>query len=111
MRVNMSEGIRRRLFRRAVATIGAPAVRAMVMATPHKALFGHPGNHAAFAWRPIGPVPDTDPPIAEQGLAIMLSLLRANFAVILIADDRQSRDRAVALLKAALDDELPSVLS
>jgi hypothetical protein len=56
-------------------------------------------------------VPEVDPPIAAPFLRAMLELLRRNFSVMLIAEDSQSRDRAVALLKAALNDEVPSALS
>ena len=68
-------------------------------------------SRIASVWRPSGPVPETDPPIAGPILDGMVLLLRARLAVILIADDRRSRDRAVALLKAALDDGRPPVLS
>jgi hypothetical protein len=99
------------MFRRAVATIPDPAIRDMVMAAPHKALIGRATDSVGFVWRPSGPVPEADPPIARPLLDEMLDTLRLNSSVILVAEDRRSRDRAVALLKAALDDERPPVLS
>ena len=106
-----SDAKRRKIFRRAAATIQDLAIRDMVMAAPHKAFFGRPTNPVGFVWRPAGPVPEADPPIAAPFLTAMMALLRRNFSVILIAEDRQSRDRAVALVKAALNDEVPSALS
>ena len=111
MRFKGSDAKRRKILRRTVATIADLDARKMVMAAPHKALLGKPGDPVAFIWRPSGPVPAADPPIAEPFLNEMLLLLRANCSVILISDDHQSRDRAVALLQAALDDERPPVLS
>jgi len=111
MRFKESDAKRRKMFRRAVATIADLAAREMVMAAPHKAFFGKPGDPVAFVWRPSGPVPAADPPIVDSILRQMLSLLRTNFSVILISDDRQSRDRAVAILQAALAAERPAVLS
>ena len=99
------------MFSRAAATIPDSALREMVMTAPHKAFFGNPTYPVGFVWRPLGPVPEADPPIAGPLLDVMLELLHQNFSVILVADDRQSRDRAVALLKAALYDERSSVLS
>jgi hypothetical protein len=106
-----SDARRRKVFRRAAATIQDLAIRDLVTAAPHKAFFGRPTDSVGSFWRPAAPVPEADPPIAAPFLRAVLELLRRNFSVILIADDRQSRDRAVALLKAALDDEVPSVLS
>jgi hypothetical protein len=106
-----SDARRRKMFRRAAATIQDLAIRDMVMAAPHKAFFGRPTDPVGSVWRPAGPVPEADPPIAAPFLRAMLELLRRNFSVMLIADDRHSRNRAVALLKAALDDEVPSALS
>jgi hypothetical protein len=111
MNPKLSDAKRRKIFCRAVATIRDPAVRDMVMTAPHKAFFGRRTDTVGFVWRPAGAVPDADPPIAAPFLRAMLELLRRNFSVMLIAEDRQSRDRAVALLKAALDDEVPSALS
>jgi hypothetical protein len=111
MNPKLSDAKRQKLFRRAVATIRDPAIRDMVMTAHHKAFFGRPTDTVGFVWRPAGAVPQARPPIAAPFLTAMMALLRVNFSVILIAEDRQSRDRAVALLKAALDDELPSVLS
>jgi hypothetical protein len=99
------------MIRRAVATIPSPAIRDMAMAAPHKALFGKPGDPVGFVWLPSGLVPQADSPIAGPMLCDMLATLRANYRVMLIANDRQSRDRTGALLKAALDDERPLVLS
>jgi hypothetical protein len=61
--------------------------------------------------RPTKPVLSTDPPLAGPLLHDMLELLHLNPSVILIADDRETRDRAVALLSAALDERQPAVQS
>lgn len=111
MRVNKIERVYRKRLRRAVVTIPDESVRTLVMTSPYKALFGLPGCPVGFIWRPSGPVPVADRPIAEPFLHEMLLLLRTNRSVILISDDRQSRDRAVALLKASLSEERPVVLS
>ena len=111
MQTNLSDAKRRKIFRRAVATIRDPAMRRMVMAAPHKALLGRPTDPVGSVWRPSGPVPEADPPIAGPILSAMLETMRENYSVILVAWDRQSRDRALALLQAALDDERASVLS
>jgi hypothetical protein len=111
MYLNVSDANRRKIFRRAVATIRDSAIRDMVMAAPHKAFFGSPFDSVGIVWRPAGPVPKSDPPIAGPFLRDMLEMLRQNARVILIADDRDSRDRAVALLSAALDERLPALLS
>jgi hypothetical protein len=108
---NVSDAKRRKMFRRAVSSIPDPAMRDMVMAAPHKALFGRPSDRVGSVWRPAGPVPKCDPPIAAPFLEVMLGLLREGTSVILIADDRDSRDRAVALLRAALDERRPALLS
>jgi hypothetical protein len=111
MRKTMNEAKHRKMFHRAVATIPDPSLRAMVMAAPHKALFGQPGCCVGYVWLPSGPVPDTDPPIVGPLLDEMIRQLHAGYAVILISNDRRSRDRAVACLQAALDDERPPVVS
>ena len=99
------------MFSRAAATIPDSALREMVMTAPHKAFFGNPTYPVGFVWRPLGPVPEADPPIAGPLLDVMFELLRQNSSVILISDDRRSRDRAVALLQAALANERTAVLS
>jgi hypothetical protein len=101
----------RKMFRRAVATIRDPRVRDMVMTAPHKAFFGRPTDIVGFLWRPRTPVPSTDPPIAGPFLHMMLECLRLNSSVILITDDRETRDRAVALLLAALEERHEAPLS
>ncbi len=111
MNPKLSDAKRRKIFRRAAATIPDPAFREMVMSARHKAFFGRPTDTVGFVWRPTGPVPSTDPPIAGPLLHMMLECLRLNSSVILIADDRESRDRAVALLSAALNERQPAVLS
>jgi hypothetical protein len=107
----LSPAKQRKLFRRAVATIADPAYREMVMSARHKAFVGRPIDTVGFVWRAAGPVPSTDPPIAGPLLHVMLECLRLNCSVILIADDRESRDRAIALLLAALDERQPAELS
>jgi hypothetical protein len=111
MNPKLSDAKRQKIFRRAVATIRDPAIRDMVMTAPHKAFFGRPTDTVGFVWRPTGPVPCTDPPIAGPLLHVMLELLHLNSSAILIADDSETRDRAVALLSAALDQRQPAVLS
>ena len=64
MHFNMSEGNRRKLFRRAVATIAEPSLRALVITAPHKALISQSDCRVGFIWRASGPVPESDPPIA-----------------------------------------------
>ena len=107
----LSRAKQRKLFRRAVATIADPAFREMVMSARHKAFFGRPTDIVGFLWRPTTPVPSTDPPIAGPLLHMMLECLRLNSSVILIADDRETRDRAVALLLAALEERHEAPLS
>src|SRR5260221_14739418 len=102
MNPKLSDAKRRKLFRRAVATTRDPAVRDTVMTAPHKAFFGRPTDTEGFVWRPIGPAPNTDLPIAGPFLRVMLEFLRPNSSVILIAEGSEPRDRAVALLSAAL---------
>lgn len=113
MQPKLSDASRRKVFRRAAATIADPGLRAMVMGSPYKALVGNPRRAVGFVWTRIGPVPapESDPPIVGVMVANMLKVLRDNYSVILVAPDRPSRDRALALLKAALDDERPMVLS
>jgi hypothetical protein len=111
MNPKLSDAKRRKIFRRAVATIRDPAIRDMVMTAPHKAFFGRPTDTVGFLWRPTTPVPSTDPPIAGPFLHMMLECLRLNSSVILIADDRETRDRAVALLLAALEERHEAPLS
>jgi hypothetical protein len=107
MNPKLSDAKRRKLFRRAVDTIRDPRVRDMVMSAPHKAFFGRPTDTVGFVWRPTGPVPSTDPHIVGP----FLEFLRLNSSVILIVDDSKRRDRAVALLSAALEERPEAPLS
>ena len=111
MNPKLCDAKQRKMFRRAVATIHDPVIRAMVMTAPHKTFLGRPTDTVGFVWRPTTPEPSTEPPIAGPFLRMMLECLRLNSSVIFIAEDSETRDRSVALLSAALDERQPAVLS